>query len=89
MIEVFTPLEEGMDEEKPRVIFAPGDFDDFTGTQAELDETIRIITEHIRAGTYQENFGDTEDQIDGEFLTDEEMDRVIEERIRIRARSLH
>lgn len=39
----------------PKIIFAPGCFDDFTGTQEELDSLIAEITKMAEDGTLLEN----------------------------------
>ena len=33
-----------------KIVFAPGSFDDFEGTQAELDELVAAITEQLSSG---------------------------------------
>jgi hypothetical protein len=33
-----------------KIVFAPGAFDDFEGTQAELDELVAAITEELSRG---------------------------------------
>jgi hypothetical protein len=33
-----------------KIVFAPGSFDDFEGTQAELDELVAAITEELSSG---------------------------------------
>ena len=40
---------------KPKLEFAPGCFDDFTGTQAELDELVAEITRLFESGELLEN----------------------------------
>lgn len=37
-----------------KVSFAPGCFDDFKGTQEELDEIVKIITETIESSSMEE-----------------------------------
>lgn len=40
-----------MDEKKPiEIVFAPGCFDDFEGTQEELDQMIKEITDIFSSG---------------------------------------
>jgi len=39
----------------PKIEFAPGCFDNFEGSQEELDELIREITRMIESGELQEN----------------------------------
>jgi len=33
-----------------KIVFAPGSFDDFEGTQEELDELVAAITEELNSG---------------------------------------
>ena len=40
---------------KPKLEFAPGCFDDFTGTQAELDELVAEIRRLFESGEMIEN----------------------------------
>lgn len=39
-----------MDEDKLKIVFEPGAFDEFEGTQAELDELIAEITRMAESG---------------------------------------
>lgn len=48
-IEGFAELEESEDG-KVKLVFDPGCFDDFDGTQEELDEAIAMITEMFENG---------------------------------------
>lgn len=73
-----------MEDSKPRVIFMPGDFDDFTGTQEELDELIRIITSKVAEGTFQGDYSPDDSDYTAEEI--EEMARVYGEE---RRRTLH
>ena len=38
------------DNEKPEIVFAPGCFDNFDGTQEELDEMIAAINQMVESG---------------------------------------
>jgi hypothetical protein len=40
---------------KPKVVFMPGSFDDFDGTQEELDEFIKMIEAKAEDGTLFED----------------------------------
>ena len=40
---------------KPKIVFAPGAFDTFEGTQEELDELLAEITAAIESGEFLEN----------------------------------
>jgi len=50
---------------KPEIIFAPGCFDNFDGTQEELDEMIAVFKAMVEDGTIMDNL---------EELTEEETD---------------
>jgi|FreactcultuFSWF8_1027224.scaffolds.fasta_scaffold07785_2 hypothetical protein len=63
LIEGFANIEED-ENGNIKVVFDPGCFDDFEGTQEELDETIKQITEMFQNGdleTMQEEAVDIED----------------------------
>jgi hypothetical protein len=63
LIEGFANIEED-ENGNIKVFFDPGCFDDFEGTQEELDETIKQITEMFQNGdleTMQEEAVDIED----------------------------
>ena len=49
----------------PEIIFAPGCFDNFDGTQEELDEMIAVFKAMVEDGTVMDNL---------EELTEEETD---------------
>ena len=57
---------------KPKLIFAPGAFDDFEGTQEELDQLVSEIHKKLEDGTL---FADSES------IDIQELDEVILERI--------
>jgi DNA anti-recombination protein RmuC len=60
-----------MDSNKPiEVVFAPGCFDHFEGTQAELDQMIAEITEMVLNGTAQ---------AESRLITAEDFDQLPEE----------
>ena len=44
-----------MTEKKPEIIFAPGCFDNFEGTQEELQELLAQIHQMLEDGTLMEN----------------------------------
>jgi hypothetical protein len=55
-------------ENKPtEVIFAPGCFDNFEGTQEELDELIAAIHQAVQSGDFLENSNPVEDLSDEEI----------------------
>lgn len=43
------------DKKKPEIIFAPGCFDNFEGTQEELQELLAEIHRMLEDGTLEEN----------------------------------
>lgn len=63
-----------MSEEKKKleVVFAPGCFDGFEGTQEELDELIAEIKALVDSGEFLENSL----PIDVENLTEEELEKL-------------
>lgn len=63
-----------MSEEKKKleVVFAPGCFDGFEGTQEELDELIAEIKALVDSGEFLENSR----PIDVENLTEEELEKL-------------
>ena len=54
---------------KPKVVFAPGCFDDFTGTQEELDELIAEIQRLVETGEIFEK---------ATRMSEEESERILE-----------
>lgn len=56
-----------MKENKPDVVFAPGCFDSFEGTQEELDALILEINKMVETGELFEN---------SQLLSDEELDAL-------------
>lgn len=79
-----------MENEKPKVVFLPGDFDDFTGTQEELDRFVQIITESVQNGTFQDSHSASPDEDDEEpEFTEEELEAITLARVEERQRSLH
>lgn len=44
-----------MNKKPLKIIFAPGCFDDFEGTQEELDEFVKLIQEGFADGSLLEN----------------------------------
>jgi hypothetical protein len=51
-IEGFADMEEG-DDGKVKLVFEPGCFDDFDGTQEELDEAVAMIQQMFEDGVAQ------------------------------------
>lgn len=66
-------------KKKPEIVFAPGCFDNFDGTQEELDELISEIHRMVESGEIFEKA--TPVDIDGmlEEFTEEELAEIIKE----------
>lgn len=58
------------DDEKMKVVFAPGCFDSFDGTQEELDKFLEEITKMMESGEFLLN---------AKRLTDDEIDDLPDE----------
>ena len=65
------------DKEKMKVIFAPEFFEDFEGTQEELDELVKEIMEEVENGTFFENLHPLEDLEEDEVNDPEGMPSLI------------
>jgi hypothetical protein len=67
-----------MTEKKPlRVVFDPGCFDNFDGTQEELDEFVKQIQEFAESGLLFENSVELSDE-DIEELDEETRQQIIQ-----------
>jgi hypothetical protein len=67
-----------MTEKKPlKVVFDPGCFDNFEGTQAELDEFVKQIQEFAESGLLFENSVELTDE-DIEELDEETRQQIIQ-----------
>ena len=53
---------------KLKVVFAPGCFDDFEGTQEELDELVAEIKSMAERGEFEENFRQLSEEEEKEIL---------------------
>ena len=65
------------EQKKPEIVFAPGCFDNFEGTQEELDEMIAEIQRMVESGELFEN----STELDLEELSEEDpefADKLIE-----------
>jgi hypothetical protein len=62
-----------------KVIFAPGCFDEFEGTQEELDALVKDITDMVESGEMfdQTKIVDYEEMISA--LTDEEVEEMLQD----------
>jgi hypothetical protein len=74
------PLEDNQEETEIKVTFSPGCFDNFEGTQEELDELVKSITQQvtqsIHNGTIDLQSTDidfSDDEFFDDHLTDEEI----------------
>jgi hypothetical protein len=66
------------DEKKPmKIEFAPGCFDNFDGTQEELDELMKTIQEMFDSGEAQVKAVPLEDML--EEFSDEELEQIAEQ----------
>ena len=66
-----------MTDKKMKIEFAPGCFDQFDGTQEELDELIAKIQEMADSGELVENSISLEDALDE--LTEEELEEIFDQ----------
>jgi len=66
-----------MTDKKMKIEFAPGCFDQFDGTQEELDELIAKIQEMADSGELVENAISLEDALDE--MTDEELEEIFDQ----------
>lgn len=69
------------DDDEIKVIFAPGCFDDFEGTQEELDELIVELTKMMADGTLMEksNRLNMEDLSEEDILALEKFEKLFED----------
>lgn len=58
------------EKKKPEIVFAPGCFDNFEGTQEELDELVAEINRMVESGEIFEK----SKPLDPDTLTDEELE---------------
>jgi len=63
-----------IENKKPEIIFAPGCFDSFEGTQEELDELVAEIKRMVDSGEFLEKSY----PLDPDELDDEELDSLID-----------
>lgn len=65
-----------MTENKMKVIFTPGCFDDFEGTQEELDELVAEIRRMAESGELEKNSTpiDIDDILDDDDFDDDDFD---------------
>lgn len=60
-----------MSKEQPKIIFAPGCFDDFEGTQEELDALVKEVTDMFANATPEELMAQSR-EVDFDELMDED-----------------
>jgi hypothetical protein len=65
------------EKKKMEVVFAPGCFDHFDGTQDELDQLIKEIQEHAENGTLFENSNPVSIENLLEELSEEEVENLL------------
>ena len=63
------PTSSSTESDKPKIVFAPGCFDNFEGTQEELQELIAEIHRMIETGEIFEK---------SELIDDDEMEEILE-----------
>ena len=63
-----------MTEKKIEIVFAPGCFDDFEGTQVELDDLVKEIRSMVDSGQLFEESKPIDDLIDE--MSDEEFEEL-------------
>ena len=66
-----------MSEKPLKVVFEPGCFDSFEGSQEELDELIKLIEEQVASGEFFENSQEVDDVAFSE-LSDEEQAVILQ-----------
>ena len=66
-----------MSDKPMKVVFEPGCFDSFDGTQEELDELIKLIEEQVASGEFFENSQEVDDVAFSE-LSDEEQAAILQ-----------
>ena len=66
-----------MSDKELKVVFAPGCFDSFEGTQEELDDLVKIIQEQIASGDFLENSVEVTEEMFDE-LSDDEQDVIMQ-----------
>jgi hypothetical protein len=75
-----------MTDKKIRIEFAPGAFDDFDGTQEELDELMTELERMAESGELEANSVALEDWDD---LDDEDRDCIAEALLKVTPRSIN
>lgn len=77
------------EKDKIKVVFAPEFFEDFEGTQEELDELIKAIMDSIEDGTFLEKSRPIEDLEDEDPEEYEDFMEVLSKRGRSGSTLLH
>lgn len=67
------------EKKKPEIIFAPGCFDNFEGTQEELDQMVADIHKMFESGEAFENAKQVDIKEFVEGLSDEEIEMMLEQ----------
>lgn len=64
--------------DKLKIVFAPGSFDDFDGSQEELDELVNGIMEYLQSDDFMERLEESNDGlVESEFFDEDEISRVL------------
>jgi len=58
-----------------KIRFEPGCFDDFEGTQEELDEFVQMIKDMINSDAFQEKLNNVDE---GDYIDDDEASEILE-----------
>lgn len=73
---------------KPKLVFAPGCFDNFEGTQEELDELVAEITRMVESGEIlEQSLNLNDDELADEFC--EHIENMFDENTNTRNRLLN
>lgn len=57
--------------EKLKIVFAPGSFDDFDGTQEELDQLVSEIMNYLQSDEFLEKLEEAQDDLNEDNSFDE------------------
>lgn len=64
--------------DKLKIVFAPGSFDDFDGSQEELDDLVNEVMEYLQSADFMERLEEAkEGLIESEFFDETEISKVL------------
>lgn len=64
--------------DKLKIVFAPGSFDDFDGSQEELDELVNGIMEYLQSDDFMERLEEAkEGLVESEFFDEDEISKIL------------